>query len=112
MASGKTYADPDTADALITARTRPRRGQNGSGEVANPPPTGIAAQLTGCELEVLHMIGHAQTTHAIAATLHRSIKTIETYRSRICKKLGVDTTQMIQLAWQLAHGLGVGAVNR
>ena|SRR5687768_1098480 len=38
------------------------------------------------ELEAPHLIGHGHETRHIAAALHRSVKTIETYRSRIKTK--------------------------
>lgn len=52
-------------------------------------PTGVAA-LTDRELEVFQMIGHAQTTRAIAERLSISIKTVETHRENIKRKLGID----------------------
>ena len=42
-----------------------------------------------CELEVLRLVGLGHATRVIAGTLHRSVKTIETYRSRIRGKLGL-----------------------
>jgi DNA-binding NarL/FixJ family response regulator len=56
------------------------------------------------------MLGHAQSTDDIAATLSRSVKTIETYRSRIKQKLGLrNTIELAQVAWQFVHGVGVGS---
>lgn len=46
-------------------------------------------RLSACEFEVLHLIGQGLTNSQIAAVLHRSIKTVETYRCRIKEKLGL-----------------------
>lgn len=43
--------------------------------------------LSNRELEVFRLIGAGKTTSNIAKQFHRSIKTIETYRSRIKNKL-------------------------
>lgn len=55
--------------------------------------------LTNRELEVFGLIGEGLETRQIAEKLCRSIKTIETYRARVKKKLGIKTnTQLVQRA--------------
>ena len=67
-----------------------------------------AGGLSGCELEVLHMIGHGRSTRAIASILFKSVKTIETYRCRIRAKLGLDgPTALAQTAWRFVHRVGM-----
>jgi DNA-binding NarL/FixJ family response regulator len=46
--------------------------------------------LADRELEVFRLIGKGVKTAEIAAELHLSIKTIETYRDRIRQKLGLS----------------------
>lgn len=46
--------------------------------------------LTPRELEVLRLMAQGQRTKEISATLDISVKTVETYRSRIMLKLGID----------------------
>ncbi len=46
-------------------------------------------KLSARELEISSMIKHGLSTKEMAHTLHISIKTIETYRKRIRKKLGL-----------------------
>ena len=47
------------------------------------------------------MIGHGQTTRQIAARLHLSIKTVETYRAHIKDKLGLqDANELLRSAIQ------------
>ncbi len=55
------------------------------------PAADPLATLTGRELEVLHLIGQGFSTRQIAERSSRSIKTIETYRARIKKKLDLDS---------------------
>jgi DNA-binding NarL/FixJ family response regulator len=87
VAGGKIYLEPAAAGAMVAQLCRRPRGT-----------------LSGAELEVLHMIGTGQSTRAIAAVLHRSIKTIETHRSRLRAKLGLSgPTALAQLAWQFVH---------
>src|SRR5437773_3079080 len=45
--------------------------------------------LSERELEAFELMGHAQTTEQIAAKMHVSPKTVETYRARIKEKLGL-----------------------
>ncbi|MFH1550730.1 MAG: response regulator transcription factor [Planctomycetota bacterium] len=43
------------------------------------------------EREVLQMLAEGKTTKQIALLLHLSVKTVETYRERIMKKLGINS---------------------
>lgn len=57
-------------------------------------PASVASpvdSLSDRELDVFESIGRGESTRAIAARLHLSGKTIETYRERIRKKLGLQT---------------------
>jgi len=57
--------------------------------------------LTDRELEVFELIGQGRSTRQIASALHLSVKTIETYRSRIKTKLNLETaTELAQHAGQ------------
>jgi DNA-binding NarL/FixJ family response regulator len=49
-------------------------------------------QLTNRELEVFSLIGHGVSTREIADRLHLSIKTIESYRENIKRKLNMNTS--------------------
>jgi DNA-binding CsgD family transcriptional regulator len=53
-------------------------------------PAGGAA-LSGREREVLELLAHGHTNQQAADRLFVSVKTIETYRARIGKKLGLRT---------------------
>jgi DNA-binding NarL/FixJ family response regulator len=64
-------------------------------------------RLSDRELEAFDMIGLGLTTEAIAAKMHVSPKTVETYRARIKEKLGLNNvTELVQRAtqWVMATG--------
>lgn len=64
--------------------------------------------LSNRELEVLQLIGQGYNTKQIAESVCRSVKTIETYRYRIKKKLGITSgTELAQYA--LVHREGINA---
>jgi DNA-binding NarL/FixJ family response regulator len=56
-------------------------------------------RLTNRELQVLHMIGKGASTRETARLLHLSIKTVESHRQRIKRKLNLSTgTQLLRYA--------------
>lgn len=56
------------------------------------------------EAEVLKMVVEGLTSAAVADRLSLSVKTVETYRARIMRKLGVrDTVELIKFA--MRHGI-------
>jgi len=62
--------------------------------------------LADRELEVFRLIGQGVKTAEIAARLHLSVKTVETYRDRIRQKLDLsDGTKLAHYAtqWTLEH---------
>jgi DNA-binding NarL/FixJ family response regulator len=54
------------------------------------PPTGVDV-LTNRELEVYRLLGEGVRTRDIAATLHLSVKTIETYCERMKTRLMIES---------------------
>ncbi len=64
-----------------------------------PQAQSPVASLSDRELEVFEHIGHGLGTREIAEQLGLSVKTIETYRENIKRKLGLDTnTELIRRA--------------
>ena len=56
-------------------------------------------RLSNRELQILHMIGKGMSTRETAQSLNLSIKTVESHRQRIKRKLNLATgTQLIQYA--------------
>lgn len=81
VAAGGTYIDPSIAATLV-------EGYLESNESAEPPPND---SLSGREREVLMRIARGFSNKEIAAQLGLSVKTVETYKSRVAEKLGLRT---------------------
>jgi DNA-binding NarL/FixJ family response regulator len=63
-------------------------------------------RLSNRELQVLNLIGRAKTTRQIADDLNLSVKTVESHRQRIKKKLNLTSSpQLVQFAvnWYSTH---------
>lgn len=85
--AGKVYLSPATTERLLGR-------VSGDGLDRSPVET-----LSDRELEVLRLIGGGVRTADIAGRLHLSVKTVETYRDRICQKLALaDGTALAQFA--------------
>lgn len=97
--NGRVYLSQDMGTKLLSPMINGGVSSNGS-----PVDT-----LSDRELEVLQLLGNAYETRQIAATLHVSVKTVESYREHIKSKLNLDnSTQLIHRAvqWVLSTGLG------
>lgn len=77
---GRVYLSPRMADRMLHRMIRP------GDDVENSP----VDSLSDRELEVFELIGHGLTTRQIAAKLHLSPKTVETYRENIKTKLNLS----------------------
>lgn len=77
---GELFVSSEVANALLHTFV--------SGTKRKTDRTGVDL-LTNRELQVFECIGMAQTTGDIATHLHLSVKTIETYRANIKRKLGL-----------------------
>jgi len=65
------------------------------------------ARLSDRELQVFRLIGQGRGTQEIADEIHLSVKTIETYRANIKRKLDLkDARKLTEYAirWNVAHG--------
>jgi DNA-binding NarL/FixJ family response regulator len=68
----------------------------------------LRRRLSVRELQVLSLIGDGQSTREIAEALSLSVKTIESHRAAIKRKLGLETSaQLVQYAIKW-HGLPAG----
>ncbi|BAM04372.1 response regulator transcription factor [Phycisphaera mikurensis] len=76
VAAGEVYLSEAAAARVATQKST-------DGE---PGPSAVE-QLSDRELEVFEMIGDGMGSREIAATLHLSVKTVETYREKIKAKL-------------------------
>lgn len=59
--------------------------------------------LTAVELKTLQLVGKKYSSKAIADLLFVSNKSVENYRSRICKKLELNARNNSLLIWVLEH---------
>lgn len=75
-AAGNTYLDPAVAGLLLT-------GPGQTAERAN------SKDLSEREVEVLRQVAQGYSNKQIAARLGISVKTVETYKSRLMEKLGL-----------------------
>src|SRR6202051_995594 len=67
-------------------------------------------RLSNRELQILHMIGKGMSTRETAESLNLSIKTVESHRQRIKRKLNLSTgTQLVQYAvnWFTGREAGI-----
>lgn len=97
-ASGRTHVDPGVAGQLFDSVSTPG---------AQPPASGIAADLTDREMDVLRLLGRGLTNADIAEQLYLSEGTVRNYVSAVLTKLGVsDRTQAAVIA--VRHGLADG----
>jgi DNA-binding NarL/FixJ family response regulator len=93
---GKLYLSETMKEKLIYSLV----GGNDSDALASP-----ADCLTDREMEVFILFGQGRGTRQIAEQLCLSVKTIETYRSRIKEKLNLKNgSELLQCAFQWVHG--------
>lgn len=70
-------------------------------ERRSTPRTSPLASLSARERQVLQLVVEGHSSAEIAALLHLSPKSVDTYRSRLMKKLGVaDVTALVKFAVQ------------
>jgi len=91
LLSGRRYITPVLAERLATLV---------SGK------TGLAGHeiLSDREFLVLRRIGAGKSQSGIAAELHLSVKTVGTYRTRVCEKLQLSSTGEL-IRYAIEHGL-------
>ena len=90
VTAGRRYLSPAIESAMLDAGGTGTRGPLES--------------LSTRERQVLQLVVEGESSAEIARTVHLSPKTVETYRSRLMKKLGVaNVTALVKFAVQ--HGL-------
>lgn len=83
---GEVYVSESFASRIVT------RMVDGEERVGSP-----VEQLSDRELEVFSLIGRGRGTREIAEALHLSVKTIESHRANIKRKLKLKTTNELAL---------------
>jgi DNA-binding NarL/FixJ family response regulator len=94
--------------------------EDADGGEPKPPATSPIERLSNRELEVYQLIGQGLGSSELAEKLHLSVKTIETYRANIKKKLNLRTAnELVRSAvqWSLdghstaTHGSTTGPLS-
>jgi DNA-binding NarL/FixJ family response regulator len=93
--AGRRYLSEGIADMLIDGYLDLYGGSEAGGALAALSPR---------ELEVLQLVVEGKTSPEIARILTLSPKTIETYRSRLMHKLGIDDVPSL-VKFAIKHGL-------
>lgn len=87
---GEVFVSPELAGKLLS-----RMSTGGQADAVS--------QLSNRELEVFNLIGDGVSTKRIASNLDLSVKTVETYRSNIKRKLGLeDSAELVNYAIRFA----------
>ena len=92
--TGKIYLSPAQTERMLSQKAAAGRGARAGGIEA----------LSSRELEVFEMIGQALSTREIALQLHLSVKTVETHRENIKRKLALDSNLALirqAMEWRL-----------
>jgi len=93
--AGRRYLSRKVDDILIDSYIR---------QQTISQATSSLEQLSSREREVLQMVAEGKTSNEIAGILFLSAKTVETYRSRLMQKLGLnDIPSLVKFA--VSHGL-------
>lgn len=91
---GGIFVDPRLADVLVQDVLANRGARDG--------PKRPVPMLSDRELQVLRLVALGHTSRRIAERIHVGVKTVETYRARVAKKLGLRTrSDVIPFAMQM-----------
>ncbi len=94
VASGRRYLPPELAEKIV-AEVAENRGE----------PT--CSGLSDREFDVMRRIASGQRSKDIAAALSLNVKTVATFKARICRKTGLSGTAEI-VRYALEHGIADG----
>src|SRR5262249_24349066 len=107
-ATGHVVKDAESSELLAAIRSVHRgrtfvhTGGGGGGGTPTDSATAMVPQLSRRELQVLELLARGHPTREVAQRLNLSVKTIETYRSRLSDKLGLQTrADIVRLAMDL-----------
>ena len=95
--SGKVYLSPPMTERMVERAAR----------LDSDASRSVIQRLSDRELEVFSLLGDGLSTREVAQRLNLSVKTIETHRAQIKRKLGLrNSTELIQHAveWTLRQG--------
>lgn len=80
LAQGRIFFTPQVGDMVLSGYL-----QGGGAKNVNLP------RLTSREREIVQLLAEGKSTKEVAAILHLSVKTAETHRSNVMRKLGIHS---------------------
>jgi DNA-binding NarL/FixJ family response regulator len=92
--NGKTYIAKDLREFGVDLYSNNKSGIQISD---------LIGSLTQTELKTLKLVSHKLSSKEIANLLFVSVKSVENYRSRICKKLNLDARNNSLLIWVMEN---------
>jgi two-component system response regulator NreC len=95
VASGKRYLSAQLADLVVDDYVRRTDGKQ---------PASQLDKLSAREREILQMVAEGHSSSEIAATLHISVRTVDTHRSSIMQKLSIHSIASLT-KFAIANGL-------
>jgi DNA-binding NarL/FixJ family response regulator len=98
----RPYLSRVLADALLTDYVRDHGGA--SATPAPAPGPAALAQLTPRQREVLRLIAEGRSTREMADALNLSIKTVETHRAELMRRLGIHEVAGLT-RYAIRHGI-------
>jgi DNA-binding NarL/FixJ family response regulator len=94
VSEGKKYVGPSLQEYFARYLEADKKKSNVSEQLKS---------LTQAELKTLKLVNQSRSSKEIAELLFVSVKTVENYRSRICKKLGLDSRNNSLLLWVMEN---------
>lgn len=103
---------PELREQLLAILDKSRAYQDLLAAIAPLLPAGEApletapldcSNLTERERQVLELIGHGFTSLVIAGKLGIALRTVETHRNNVCRKLGLSGSALVSQASRLVH---------
>lgn len=95
VARGRKYLSPGLSDTLVGELIYDEKRFKAEGPIKSLSPR---------EREIVQMVVEGKSSSEIADTLFLSVKTIETYRSRLMKKLGTANVPAL-VKFAIKHGI-------
>jgi DNA-binding NarL/FixJ family response regulator len=89
LANHKPFFTPDATEVIL-------RGFNSGGSVAEGPEL-IRDQLTAREREIIQLLAEGRSAKEVATALSIKVKTAETHRSNLMRKLDIHSTSELVL---------------
>lgn len=94
VSEGKKYVGPSLQEYFARYLEADKKKSNVSEQLKS---------LTQAELKTLKLVNQSRSSKEIAELLFVSVKTVENYRSRICKKLNLDSRNNSLLLWVMEN---------